>query len=61
MSLENVELADIALKCNQFTGADLKSLCREASLIALRNNKAAVAVVIARLIIDRRKLRGRTC
>ena len=44
MPLKDVNLKKIAKMTENFSGADLEALCREAALIALRKNKKANAV-----------------
>ena len=41
---DDVDLCGIAAKTNLFTGAELAGLCREAGMIALRENIAADTV-----------------
>ncbi len=38
MPLEGVNLEDLAKKANNFSGADIEALCREAGMLALREN-----------------------
>jgi transitional endoplasmic reticulum ATPase len=45
MNLNNVNLSDIADQTIGYTGADIKGLCREASLIALRKDQKTSIVV----------------
>jgi transitional endoplasmic reticulum ATPase len=44
MPLEGVDLVGLAKRLDGYVGADIESLCREAALIALRENKAASKV-----------------
>ncbi|MCX6652352.1 MAG: CDC48 family AAA ATPase [Methanomassiliicoccales archaeon] len=41
MPIRNVELKELAAKTDGFVGADLENLCREAAMIALRENRDA--------------------
>jgi len=41
MPIRNVELKELAAKTDGFVGADLENLCREAAMIALRENREA--------------------
>jgi transitional endoplasmic reticulum ATPase len=41
MPIRNVELMELAAKTDGFVGADLENLCREAAMIALRENRDA--------------------
>ncbi|KAH8557012.1 P-loop containing nucleoside triphosphate hydrolase protein [Umbelopsis sp. PMI_123] len=41
---DDVDLEEIADKTNLYTGADLQNLCREAAMIALRQNRSACTV-----------------
>ncbi|KAH6571849.1 hypothetical protein BASA62_003686 [Batrachochytrium salamandrivorans] len=45
MPLDNtVDLAQVAERCDMYTGADIKGLCREAALCAIRRNQVALAL-----------------
>ncbi len=47
MPLEEVDLADIAQRTNGYVGSDLAALCREAGLVAIRENLKANKVTMA--------------
>jgi transitional endoplasmic reticulum ATPase len=44
MPLKGVDLEQIAARTDGYVGADLENLCREAAMIALRENKEAIQV-----------------
>jgi transitional endoplasmic reticulum ATPase len=46
MPLENVDLEELAVELEGYTGADIEGLCREAAMIALRENRRAKKVGI---------------
>ena len=43
---DDVDLCNLAQKTENFTGADMKSLCREATLIRLRISKSSEKVCL---------------
>jgi len=47
MPLEGVELEELAVELDGYTGADIEGLCREAAMIALRENRKAKRVMTA--------------
>lgn len=47
MPLEGVDLEELAVELEGYTGADIEGLCREAAMIALRENKRAKKVTMA--------------
>ncbi len=47
MPLEGVDLEELAVELERFTGADIEGLCREAAMIALRENRNAKKVTMA--------------
>src|SRR3990172_7473148 len=46
MPLEGVDLEELAVELEGYTGADIEGLCREAAMIALRENKKAKKVTM---------------
>jgi len=46
MPLEGVDLEELAVELEGYTGADIEGLCREAAMIALRENKQAKKVTM---------------
>lgn len=46
MPLEGVDLEELAVELEGYTGADIEGLCREAAMIALRENKRAKKVTM---------------
>jgi transitional endoplasmic reticulum ATPase len=46
MPLENVDLPALAKRLEWYVGADIENLCREAALVALRQNKTASKVTM---------------
>jgi len=47
MPLEGVDLEELAVELERYTGADIEGLCREAAMIALRENRKAKKVTMA--------------
>ncbi len=47
MPLEGVDIEELAVELDGYTGADIEGLCREAAMIALRENKKAKKVTMA--------------
>jgi len=47
MPLEGVDIEELAVDLDGYTGADIEGLCREAAMIALRENKRAKKVTMA--------------
>jgi len=47
MPLEGVDLEELAVELDGYTGADIEGLCREAAMIALRESKKARKVTMA--------------
>ena len=47
MPLKDVDLAPLAKELDQYTGADIESLCREAAMVALRQDPKAAEVTTA--------------
>jgi len=47
MPLEGVDIEELAVELEGYTGADIEGLCREAAMIALRENKRARKVTMA--------------
>jgi len=47
MPLEGVDIEELAVELEGYTGADIEGLCREAAMIALRENKRARKVAMA--------------
>src|SRR5207247_8955572 len=46
MPLEGVDIEELAVELEGYTGADIEGLCREAAMIALRENKKAKKVTM---------------
>jgi len=46
MPLEGVDLEELAVELDGYTGADIEGLCREAAMIALRENRKAKKVTM---------------
>ena len=47
MPLEGVDLEELAVELDGYTGADIEGLCREAAMLALRENRKARKVTMA--------------
>ncbi|MEK6810104.1 MAG: AAA family ATPase, partial [Candidatus Thermoplasmatota archaeon] len=47
MPLEGVDLEELAVELDGYTGADIEGLCREAAMLALRENRNARKVTMA--------------
>jgi transitional endoplasmic reticulum ATPase len=47
MPLEGVDIEELSIELDGYTGADIEGLCREAAMIALRENKKAKKVTMA--------------
>ena len=47
MPLEGVDLEELAVELEGYTGADIEGLCREAAMLALRENRKARKVTMA--------------
>ncbi len=46
MPLESVDLEELAVELDGYTGADIEGLCREAAMIALREDRTAASVTM---------------
>src|SRR4030067_619408 len=64
MPLEGVDIEELAVELEGYTGADIEGLCREAAMIALRENKKAKKVTMVHFQEGRKKcateLKGKT-
>jgi SpoVK/Ycf46/Vps4 family AAA+-type ATPase len=50
---KDVDLKELARKTEGFSGADIESLCREAAMESLREDKKAKEVKIVSVVFDR--------
>ena len=53
MPLGRFKLEDIATKMDNYTGADIEAVCREAALIAMRDGKKTVSKKHFEMAVDR--------